>query len=386
MSTTTPDETRLRSPRTGGPLRVLEVSTRYLPDMGGIETHVDEVSRRLAARGDIHLTVLTSDRTRSYPHRERRDGFEVRRVPAWPSTRDYYLAPGILRGVLAERWDLVHVQGIHTPVPLLAMLAARRARTPYVVTLHTGGHSSTARHAMRSLQWQLAGPLLRQARHVVAVSRAEGRLFQRLAGVPAGRMSVIRNGGGLPPARSTVDPVPGRLVSIGRLERYKGHHRVIEALPYILRQVPHAHLDILGAGPYEAQLRRIADGLGVAAAVTIRAIPPNDRDGMAAALGAAQVIAAFSDYEAHPVAVMEALTTGRPVVGYDVAGMADLVEDGLVTGLRPGTPPEVAARALLDAMGGPGRPLDSLPTWDGCADALAEVYRAAVGPRAASVR
>jgi len=386
MTTTSSDAVQPRndalvSSRTGGPLRVLQVTARYLPDMGGIETHVDEISQRLAARGDLELTVLTCDRTRTYPCRENRGAFDVRRVPAWPANRDYYLAPGIYQAIAQGDWDLIHCQGVHTPVPLLAMAAARRTGTPYVVTLHTGGHSSAARNRMRALQWKAAGPFLRRAAHVVAVSRWESRLFQEQAGVDPGRMSVIRNGGGLPPADPGVEPVPGKIISSGRLERYKGHHRVIAALPYIRKIIPAAHLEILGAGPYEAELRRIAAEAGVSEAVTIRAIAPGDRNAMAAALGSASVIAAFSDYEAHPVAVMEALTTGRPVVGYDIAGMADLVEDGLVHGIRPGTAPADAATTLINAMTAPHRPLDALPTWQTCTDALVDVYRSVAAER-----
>jgi glycosyltransferase involved in cell wall biosynthesis len=381
MTTSSDTIAPLVSPRTGGPLRVLQVAARYLPDMGGIETHVDEVSRRLAARGDLEITVLASDRTRTYQSRERRGAVEVRRVAAWPANRDYYLAPGIYQTIVRGDWDLIHCQGVHTPVPLLAMAAARRTGTPYVVTLHTGGHSSETRNRLRAMQWKAIGVALRRAEHVVAVSRSEGRLFQELAGVDPARMSVIRNGGGLPQGPLEAKPIPGKIVSSGRLERYKGHHRVIAALPHVRAKFPAAHLEILGAGPYEAELRRFAAEAGVSDAVTIRAIAPGDRDGMAAALGSATVIAAFSDYEAHPVAVMEALTTGRPVVGYDIAGMSDLVEDGLVHGIRPGTAPADAATALIDAMSAPARTLGALPTWQTCAAEQAGVYRSVVTER-----
>jgi hypothetical protein len=41
--------------------------------------------------------------------------------------------------------------------------------------------------------------------------------------------------------------VPGRIVSCGQLERYKGHHRVIEALPYVMHEIAEAHPLILEA-------------------------------------------------------------------------------------------------------------------------------------------
>ena len=113
------------------PLRILMVCTRYLPDLGGVETHTFEVARRLSARDDLAITVLATDRTRSLPPHEVLDGITVFRVPAWPRERDFYLAPQIaaITGQ-RDRWDLVHCQGIHNAVPVLAMLAARRAGHP----------------------------------------------------------------------------------------------------------------------------------------------------------------------------------------------------------------------------------------------------------------
>ena len=303
------------------PWRVLMVCARYLPDMGGIETHVHETARRLSESGSFDVTVLATDRSRRLPKREVLDGITVLRVPAWPRNRDFYLAPGIASTVgQPGRWDLVHCQGIHTPVPLLAMLAARRAGIPYMVTFHTGGHSARHRNAMRSLQWRLAGVLLRRAASLVAVSRFEADSLSAQARLRGKPVSVIRNGGTLPPPPAGTAAVPGRIVSSGRLERYKGHHKVIEALPHVIRDVPDAHLLVLGSGPYEARLRELARGLGVLDRVTITHLPPADREGMASTLAESSVVAALSDYEAHPVAVMEALSAGRPVVGYDIAG------------------------------------------------------------------
>jgi glycosyltransferase involved in cell wall biosynthesis len=365
--------------RSRGPIRVLQVCARYLPDMGGIETHVDEVTRRLAGRSDLHMTVLATDRTRSRPRFESRDGFDVIRVPAWPRSRDYYFAPGIYRAVTSGNYDLIHCQGIHTPVPLLAMAAARRVRVPYVVSFHTGGHSSPLRTRVRSLQWQAIGPLLRSAAHLIGVSRYEARLIQAVARTDPSRMSIIRNGGGLPIVETLRPKVPGRVLSIGRLERYKGHHRVIEALPYLRREVPEAHLEILGGGPFESDLRRTARERGVEDIVVIRHIEPANRRAMADALGSASVIAALSDYEAHPVAVMEGLTAGRPVVGYDTAGMADLIEDGYVIGISPDSTPSAAAQALRDAMEQHPPAVNDLPTWETCAASLLKIYLSIVG-------
>lgn len=364
------------------------VCARYVPLMGGIETHVYEVARRIAAGGQYDVTVLTTDRTRELPKHEVVDGVTVLRVPAWPRDRDYYFAPQISTVVGQQaRWDLVHCQGIHTPVPVLAMRAARHSGVPYVASFHTGGHSLRHRNALRSLQWRLIGGLLRDAAALVGVSRFEADLITtqaRLAGRP---VTVIRNGGTLPAPPPGTTAVPGRILSPGRLEQYKGHHRVIEALPAVLRHIPEAHLVILGRGSYEQELRDLASRLGVADRVSIASLDPADRAGMATTLASARVVAAMSDYEAHPVAVMEGLSVGRPVVGLDTAGIGDLVAEGWVRGVPPRSSAVDLARILVAAMDEP--PLVDpvkLPTWDSCAAELVEVYRDALATAAAGLR
>ena len=96
----------------------------------------------------------------------------------------------------------------------------------------------------------------------------------------------------------------------------------------------------------------------------------------AVALAEASVVASFSDYEAHPVAVMEALSVGRPVVGYASSGIGELVNEGLVFGVRPGSAAADAAESLVQMMTAQeARPVTNLPTWDKTAAQLAATYR-----------
>jgi len=96
---------------------------------------------------------------------------------------------------------------------------------------------------------------------------------------------------------------------------------------------------------------------------------------MATALAESSVVAALSDYEAHPVAVMEALCVARPVVGYDVAGIGELSTAGWVRGVPRGAPAAAVAQELIKAMSSPSPTAQaSLPSWDSCADQLAHVY------------
>jgi glycosyltransferase involved in cell wall biosynthesis len=357
------------------PIKVLVTSARFFPDLGGTETHIRETTRRLAERSDIEVTILTTDRSGTRPLRETFDGVTVLRCRSYPRRRDYYFAPGIYRGIMSGAYDIIHCQGIHTAVPALAMVAARRKRIPYVVTLHTGGHSSGLRRKLRNTQWRALGPLLRAASAVVAVSRFEQLMFQTLCSLDVSRCRIIQNGGDLPAGAARSTRIPGRIVSSGRLERYKGHQRVIEALPIILRTRPDATLHILGQGPYERDLRTLIKALRLENCVTIETIPPDDRARMARSIGDASVVTSLSQYEAHPIAIMEALTLGIPAVGSDTAGVGDLVADGLVNGVPSNASPTTIARTLLAALD--AQPVSvpaNLPTWDLVAAELAQVY------------
>ena len=95
----------------------------------------------------------------------------------------------------------------------------------------------------------------------------------------------------------------------------------------------------------------------------------------------------MSDCEAHPVAVMEALCVARPVVGYDIAGIGELVAEGWVRGVPCAAPAATVARELVKAMSSPSQ-VDhvQLADWDSCAAQLAHVYLSSLGvsPRAGS--
>lgn len=359
-------------------IRVLMVTPRYHPDVGGVERHVFEVARRVLATG-LDVTVLCTDRTGRRPKRELQDGVTVRRVRSWPARRDYFFAPGIYREVARGQWDLVHVQSYHTFVAPLAMLAALRSRTRYVVTFHGGGHSSALRRALRRMQRRLLRPLLARAERLIAVARFEIDLYGGELGFHAERFALIPNGAELPPAPSGHSPANGTLIaSVGRLERYKGHHRVIAALPHLLERRPDARLWIAGTGPYEPQLRRLAERFGVGDRVQIEALSA-ENGALAARLGGAALVVLLSDFETHPLAALEALALGRPLLVADTSGLGELAEQGLARAVPPGSPPSVVADAMIEAL---ERPLPRgdlrLPTWDDCAGGLMDLYEEVV--------
>jgi glycosyltransferase involved in cell wall biosynthesis len=358
-------------------VRLLYVTPRYLPHTGGTEVHTAEVATRMAARGH-DVTVLSTHPVGRGTTDQWLDGVLVRRVPAWPPDRDYYLAPALAGEIRSTPWSLVHVQGYHTAVAPLAMSAAARAGVPFVLTFHSGGHSSVVRRALRPVQHRLLERLARNAERLIGVSAWETEHFMHILRLPPERFVTIPNGVDLPTLSNAVpldvraDPM---ILSIGRLERYKGHQSVIDAMPQLRYLLPGASLTIVGTGPYEDALRRRVRRRGVEDIVHFTSVPVGQRERMGQLITSASLVVSLSSYESQGLAVQEALGLGRPVLVANATAFGELAAMDGVRAIPPRSSPETVAAAVVRSIGDARNgKAPTLPRWEDIADSLEELY------------
>ncbi|AKN73285.1 GDP-mannose-dependent alpha-(1-6)-phosphatidylinositol monomannoside mannosyltransferase [Streptomyces sp. PBH53] len=142
------------------------------------------------------------------------------------------------------------------------------------------------------------------------------------------------------------------VVCVSRLVRRKGQDTLIQAMPRILAAEPDTVLLIVGGGPYEQELRRLARETGVAGSVRFTGAVPWSE--LPAHYGAGDVFAmpcrtrrSGLDVEGLGIVYLEASATGLPVVAGDSGGAPDAVLDG-ETGwvVRGGAPAEAADRIV----------------------------------------
>jgi glycosyltransferase involved in cell wall biosynthesis/GT2 family glycosyltransferase len=361
------------------PLRVLMVTPRSPLLQGGVERHVMETSRRIAASG-AGVEVLCTEPGGPKLTEEVRDGVTIRTVRSWPADRDWCLAPRLWREISRQPWDVVHVQSYHTLVAPLAMLRALTLRIPYVVTFHGGGHSQAHRNKARSGQRRLLRPLLARAARLVAVARFEIDEYGGELGLGPDHFALIPNGTDLAFAETGAAPRrngAATIATIGRLERYKGHHRVIEAFPEVLSLKPETTLTVVGSGPYEDDLRRLAAELGVAERVVFTSTPADQPRAMAELLSGISVVVLMSEFETHPLVALEAAAAGCRLLVADASGLGELAREGFARAIPLDEDPAAVGRAVVEELGKP--PQDkrpSLSSWDECADRLLELYGA----------
>jgi phosphatidyl-myo-inositol dimannoside synthase len=148
------------------------------------------------------------------------------------------------------------------------------------------------------------------------------------------------------------------VVCVSRLVPRKGQDTLIRAMPAILREVPDAVLLIVGGGPYEGDLRRLAEGVGVAGSV--RFTGPVAWAELPAHYGAGDVFAmpcrtrrGGLDVEGLGIVYLEASATGLPVVAGDSGGAPDAVLDGETGWVVRGGSAEQSAERIVALLQDP---------------------------------
>ncbi len=206
-----------------------------------------------------------------------------------------------------------------------------------------------------------------QADAIVAVSEACAQALGRVFGVPRERVTVIRNGIDTALFRPQAPDVTLRdslglagrrvIVTVSRLIPRKGVDRVIEAMPQLLRVVPNLVYLVVGDGPQAAELRALAERLGVAERVRFTGAVPHAA--VPSYLALAELMAMpnrrMPDGEEDGLSLifLEANACGLPVIAGCSGGAPEVVADGanglLVDGDDAGAVTDAITRVLTDA-------------------------------------
>ncbi len=190
--------------------------------------------------------------------------------------------------------------------------------------------------------------------YYIAVSEANARYLAQRKGVPADKIVVIHNGCDIERFNPAHQPPPGFkrtlgfedgapvLVILGRLEPQKGHSVLLEALPAVCREFPRVRVVCVGEGILRQYLEAQTRSLGLQEFVRFVGYQSNVSDWLA--LADMAVLPSF--YEGLPLAAIESLAAGKPVVATAVDGTPEIVVDGR-TGL---TVPPGDAACLAEAL------------------------------------
>lgn len=314
---------------------------------------VHELARRQAAAFDV---LVLTPHAKNSQMREVLDGVDVRRFRYAPGRFQTLVNDGGIMANLQKyrwKWLLVpfffiasvlatariifrdEISAIHAhwiiPQGLVAVIAARLSgkRIPILVTAHGADlYALRGRLAVALKRW-----VLRNSVFVTVVSRGMIPSLQLLQ-VPKNKMSVLPMGVDVlklfTPDTNT-QRSQHKLLFVGRLVEKKGLHVLIDALPVILKAVPHIELEIVGFGPEEALLRArvvelgLSDNVIFCGAMTQSELPRKYR--RATICVAPFVRSINGDQDGLGLVSVEAIACGCPVITSDLPATADVIEN-----------------------------------------------------------
>ena len=191
-------------------------------------------------------------------------------------------------------------------------------------------------------------PLIRRVDRVIAPSR----YFAEAVRADIGRVPVHVLANGIEKtAVATPVPETAYVVYVGRLERVKGVHILLDAYRRLIEQVPEARLGIVGDGRERADLE--AGAADLVASGGVRFLGWQDQASVSRELAAASVVVLPSLWpENFPTVALEALQHGRPLVGSRVGGIPELIGPDNGALVEPGDPAALA-RELARLLGDP---------------------------------
>ena len=344
--------------------KTLIVTNDFPPRPGGIQAFLHNMALRLDPE---RLVVYASTWKRGREGAEATAAFDAeqpfvivrdRTTMLLPTPRVSQRAVGLLR----EHGCTSVWFGAAAPLGLLAPALRKAGAERLVATTH--GHEAgwAQLPASRGLLRRIGestdaitylGEYTRSRIATALTPEAAGRMAQLPPGVdektfhPGSGGDVVRARLGL-----TDRPV---VVCVSRLVPRKGQDTLILAMPRILASEPEAVLLIVGGGPYEKDLRRLAHETGVSASVRFTGAVPWSE--LPAHYGAGDVFAmpcrtrrGGLDVEGLGIVYLEASATGLPVVAGDSGGAPDAVLDGETGWIVRGASPEAAADRIITLL------------------------------------
>lgn len=282
-----------------------------------------------------------------------------RDLETYPIAERRALDPEVLRQIM--RWcrsnaiDIIHTHDFRSD--LYGLAAARRLGIPAVSTCH----GWIANNLKGRIYTSVDKFLLRFFDRVIVVS-ARMQAHLRSRGIPAHKIALIQNAlivEQYRPERSdrTLQaewgiPAHHKVVGkIGRLSPEKCQDLFLRAAAELVRHDPAVSFVLIGIGPEEERLRRLADELGIADRVVFAGY----RSDMQRVYNSLDLVVQSSSTEGMPNVILEALLMRVPVVATDVGGTAEIVTDGKSGRLIPPNDLQALVAGMREALTGTAR-------------------------------
>jgi glycosyltransferase involved in cell wall biosynthesis len=300
--------------------------------MGGVQIHVREISVRLVRQG-FAVEIITTDPTGSLPKVEVIDKIKVRRFRSWAPKAAFYFSWSMAKFLTqhTNSYDVVHAHNYHALPALLAAQTKHRNRFILTPVYHGSGQTLFTSLLQGHYRFFARG-MLQRADKIICLSRYEIRLLQARFNIPDEKIALIPNGvarAEYESLRRIRHPSQRRILTVSRLEKYKGLDDIVGALSKLPGQFS---LDIVGTGSHEGRLVELISKLGLEDRVRISS--NLSRKELLQLYANADVFVLLSRFETFGNAVAEALAAGTRCIVSSDSALGDWVDNENCFGLE----------------------------------------------------
>lgn len=304
-------------------MKIAQVCPRYYPSIGGVEEHVRNISERLVRDHDV--SVFTTDPSGRLSKVEIIEGVKVNRFKAWAPNEAYYFSRELKKYLTenSDSFDIVHAHNYHAFPALYATQAKNRNKLVFTPHYHGKGH--TFFRSLLHKQYRFLGRrIFEKADKVICVSNHEKTLVAKHFEVGDEKVVVIRNGVNLDEFKLLEKRTKGcrNILSVGRLEKYKGIQYLIEVLPRLDQDII---LEVVGKGPFKENLVKLARKHDVEDRVKFHQDLP--RQELLQLYADADLFVLLSKHEAYGLSVAEAMCAGTPCIVSKTSALIEWVDD-----------------------------------------------------------
>lgn len=301
--------------------KIVIFSAFYEPFMSGAELCVKEVAERLADKYDI--TIITAKLRKDLKSFEDFGKYKVVRVGrgnALDKLRYIWLAP-----FAAKKINPLLLHAVMESYASLALWFSKwlLRGIPRILTLQSGDLDAKF-YPKIPLLWS---GIHKSPDYITAISRF---LANRALRLGAKKAEVVPNGVDLGEARDVLVNKEGnirrRIISLARLSWEKDHKNLIAAMPKILEKYPDAEMVFVGDGPLRGEVHAQIASLGLENKIKLLGKLPHKT--ALEELAKADVSICPSLAEGLGITFIEAQILGVPVIGTNVGGIPDVIEDG----------------------------------------------------------
>lgn len=305
-------------------------------DRGGIQTHIAELSKALAAKGiDTHVFIVGPGSKKPGKEIEEQN-YHVHPIPCIPLPRltlGEYLSYSLNTTKYVKRYNLDLIHG-HS---MYSFGYALTKNLPFVLTMHgtqlnefrnSIQYGASPNHVITDFSSMLMERYSgKKADKIIVVSNENKHDVIDQYHIPEEKIATIPNG--VDVSRYTPSKCDSKsIIFVGRLHERKGIDKLLESFSKVVTEEPSTELRIVGSGEDELRLKKLAKNLNLGEKnVKFYGFVPENV--LPKLYSTSSIFVLPSYYEGFGIVLIEAMSAGLPLVSVRTGGATEVIEEGV---------------------------------------------------------